>query len=78
VLRLHIDAEDLVPVIREAAAAIASLPQPLDESAERLERGRQVREMLGISEPVEELAAALRAREWLERLAEDLTRRMRD
>ena len=45
---LRIDAADLVPVIREAAALIASFPQPLDEPAERLERARPIREMLGV------------------------------
>jgi hypothetical protein len=61
-------------VPREAAAAISSFPQPLDEPAERLERGRPIREMLGVPEPTQELEAALRAREWLDRLADDLER----
>lgn len=70
--RLRVDDVDLVPVLREAAVAIQTFPQPPDESAERLERGRLIREMLGLPEPAEELAATLRAREWLQRLANDL------
>lgn len=62
-------------VLREAATAISSFPQPADEPADRLERGRPIREMLGVPEPSEELEAAIRAREWLERLADELDRR---
>src|SRR6266567_1076285 len=75
VQRLQIDAQDLVSVIREAAYSIASFPQPLDEPAERLERGRRIRAMLGLPEPTDALASTLRAREWLERLADELNRR---
>jgi hypothetical protein len=70
--RLRIDETDLVPVIREAATAIQTFPQPTNEPAEQLERGRPVRQMLGLPEPAEELEAMLRAREWLERLATEL------
>jgi hypothetical protein len=72
--RLHIDVVDLAPVIREAAVAIGSFPQPPDDPPERLERGRPIRQMLGLPEPAQELAAALRARDWLQRLADDLDR----
>jgi hypothetical protein len=70
--RLQVDDADLVPVIREAAVTIQAFPQPPDESAERLERTSPIRQMLGLPEPAEELAATLRAREWLQRLANDL------
>lgn len=71
-MRLRIDQRDAARILREAAAAIARFPQPPDESAERLEHGRPIREMLGVPEPSDELAASLRAREWVERLAKDL------
>jgi hypothetical protein len=63
-------------VLREAAAAISSFPQPPDEPAERPKRGRPIREMLGLPEPSEELEAVLRSREWLDRLADELDRRL--
>jgi hypothetical protein len=63
---LLIDEADLVSVIRDAAAAVASLPQPVDEPAERLERGRPIRELLGLPEPSTEIVRTLRARELLE------------
>lgn len=59
-------------VLREAAQAISSFPQPLEESADELERTRAIREMFGVPSASEELEASLRAREWLERLAADL------
>lgn len=71
-MRLRIDQGDAVWVLREAAVAISRFPQPPDESAERLESGRQIRAMLGVPEPSEDLTASLTAREWLERLASDL------
>ena len=70
--QLQIEQSDAVRVLRAAAEVIMVFPQPPDESADRLERGRAVRELLGVPEPAEELAASLRAREWLERLASDL------
>ena len=74
VYRLQVDIVDLVPILREAAAAVGSFPQPPDDSAESLERGRPIREMLGLPEPAERLASALRAREWLEKLADRIAR----
>lgn len=68
-LQLH---ETDVEVLREAAEAIASFPQPIDESADELERARPIREMLGVRSASEDLEASLRARDWLERLANDL------
>jgi hypothetical protein len=68
-LRLY---ETDVEVLREAAQAISSFPQPIDESADELERARPIREMLGVRSASEDLEASLRARDWLERLAHDL------
>ncbi len=70
--QLHVEQVDAVRILRAAAEVIRSFPQPPDESAERLERGRAVRELLGVPEPADDIAATLRAREWLERLATDL------
>ncbi len=70
--QLQLEKDDAVRVLREAADAITSFPQPPDDSAERLERGRPIRQMLGVPEPTEYLAASMRAREWVERLATDL------
>lgn len=61
-----------VGVVREAAAAISGFPQPLDESAEAIERAEPIRRLLDVPSAAEELQASLRAREWLERLADDL------
>lgn len=68
-LQLH---ETDVEVLREAAEAISSFPQPIDESTDELERARPIREMLGVRSASEDLEASLRARDWLERLANDL------
>lgn len=56
--------------VRAVAAAVARLPQPLDEGAYERERRRPIEEMLGVTSPEEQLSAALRAREVLERFAE--------
>lgn len=60
--------------IRAAAARIALLPQPADESAEEIERSRPVREMLGVTSAAAQLEASLRAREWLGDLADEVGR----
>ena len=65
IVRLNVNAA----TIRDAATAMSSMPQPLEETAEQTERARPIREMLGVTSAAEELAAALRAREWLEQLA---------
>lgn len=70
--QLRLDQSDAVRVLRAAADSITRFPQPPDESAERLERARPIREMLGLPEPSDDLAASLRAREWVQRLANDL------
>ncbi len=59
-------------IVREAAACIGQMPQPLNESAEEVERARPIREMLGVTSAEEQLTAALTGREWLEHLAADL------
>ena len=61
-------------VVRDAAESVARQPQPLEESAEETERARPIREMLGVTSAEDQLSAALTAREWLERLAADLSR----
>jgi hypothetical protein len=58
-------------IVRLAASAVTSLPEPLDETPEEIERARPFRETLGVRSAEEDLAATLRAREWLERLAND-------
>ena len=60
-------------VVREAAEAVARQPQPREESAEETERARPIREMLGEPSAEDRLSAALTAREWLQRLADDLS-----
>ncbi|MDP9386855.1 MAG: hypothetical protein M3Q48_02730 [Actinomycetota bacterium] len=64
--------DDPVGVLRDSAAAITAAPQPPDETAERLERAQPIRELFGLPSPGEQLAATLRAREWVQRLAEDI------
>lgn len=56
--------------IRLAADEIARMPQPVDESAEERERGEPIRQMLGVMPVEEQLVAELRAREWLQALAD--------
>jgi hypothetical protein len=59
-------------VFRAAAAAIASMPLPPVETAEESERAEPMRRLLGVQSVEDRLVAALRAREWLLRLAEEL------
>ncbi len=59
-------------VFRLAAAAITDMAQPPLESAEETERARPMREMLGVQSVEDQLTAALRGREWLLWLAEEL------
>ena len=59
------------PVFRAAAVAITEMPQPPLESADETERARPMRQMLGVQSAEDKLAAALRAREWLLRLADE-------
>ena len=58
-------------VFRAAAVAITEMPQPPLESADETERARPMRQMLGVQSAEDKLAAALRAREWLVRLADE-------
>lgn len=60
-----------VGAFRAAAAAVGEQPQPVVESAERTERGRGIREFLGVTSAETQLVAALRARELLGDLAEE-------
>lgn len=56
---------------RAAATAVTEQPQPVVESAETTERSRMIREHLGVTSAETQLAAALRARELLQDLAEE-------
>ena len=59
-------------VFRRAAAAVTAMPQPPLESAEETERARPMRTMLGVQSAEDQLSAALKGREWLVRLADEL------
>ena len=59
-------------MFRQAADVITHMPQPPLESAEETERALPMRTMKGIQSAEDRLAAALLAREWLTRLAEEL------
>lgn len=72
-VRLH---ETDTTLLRNAADSISRLPQPPDESAADLERLEKVRAMLGVPSATDKLAASLRAREWLQRLAVELDDRL--
>lgn len=56
---------------RAAAMAVSGQPQPVVESAETTERNRIIREHLDVTSAETQLAAALRARELLQDLAEE-------
>lgn len=77
-VQLRLNQADAIRVLRAAADSIASSPQPPDDSTERLERGRPIREMLGVPEPSEYLAASMQAREWVQRLATDFESGLED
>ncbi|MEO5680725.1 MAG: hypothetical protein ABIS47_13770 [Acidimicrobiales bacterium] len=59
-------------VFRAAAAAITAMALPPLESADETERARPIRQMLGVQSVEDQLTAALRGREWLLRLADEL------
>lgn len=59
-------------VFRAAATAITNMALPPLESAEDTERARPIRQMLGVQSVEDQLSAALKGREWLLRLAEEL------
>ena len=71
-LALHLHAEDVPTLLRESTEALRRFPQPLVESAEETERGRPIREMLGVTSAEDQLAATLRARELLQRMADEI------
>jgi hypothetical protein len=54
------------------ADAIARLPQPLNESADEIEKARPIREMLNVISAEDQLIASLRAREALRAFAGQL------
>ncbi len=82
VLRAHGTADP--GVVAEAAVEVARMvEQPevelgatdvADEEPLEAAEAERVRRALGVPDPLEELEAALRAREWLERFAADLAR----
>ena len=65
--KLHID--DPAEVLRAAAAAVGRLPTPMEESAGDTERQRGLRALLGVTSAEDQLAAGLRGRDMLEKLA---------
>lgn len=54
-----------------AATEVGGQPQPLVESAEKTERMRDIRTMLGVQGAQEQLLAAMNARDLLERLGRE-------
>ena len=56
----------------DAAAEVSRLPQPPSMSTTRAERYERGMKALGGVTPSDQLAAALRAREWLEQIAAEL------
>ncbi len=82
VLRAHGTADPSIAAeaAREVARMVEDPDSRLDEGGvgdeEPVEaaEAERVRRALGVPEPAEELVAALRAREWLERFAADLAR----
>lgn len=54
-----------------AAEAVSRLPQPLEESVQRSERIRPIRERLGVDSAESQLASMLAAREVMEELARE-------
>lgn len=71
-LQLHIADHEVVDVLRAVVASISKMPQPMTESAEKTERRRHVREMLGVQSAEEQLLAMMRAREVVQQLADRL------
>jgi len=58
-------------IFRDAAAHVSLLPQPIDESPDEIERASYIRELLDVPSAESQLAATLKGREWLEKLADD-------
>lgn len=67
--RLRVD--DPAQVLRAAARAVSQLPTPIEESADDTERQREVRRLLGVTPAEDQLVAALRGRDVLEKLARE-------
>jgi hypothetical protein len=59
-------------VFRAAAAAMTNIPLPPIETAEETERARPRRQLLGVQSVEDQLTSALKGREWLVQLAEEL------
>lgn len=69
--RIDADADTL----RQAAAVVRRYPTPPDEPPEKAERLEFFQKMLGASTATDDLAAQLRAIEWLQLLAAERTNR---
>lgn len=59
-------------LLLEAADAVTRQPQPPSHPVDQLEQREKIEEMLGVTSPSDQLAAALRARQWLRSMAADL------
>jgi len=57
--------------LREAADALGRVPGPADEPAGRAERTEYFQRLVGATTGTQDLGAVLRAREWLQQLADE-------
>ena len=72
ILRQMSQSQVFVPgILRAAADAIKSFPQPLDETPEEIERTKPIRDLMGVPSAEQELLHSMAARELLERMAAD-------
>lgn len=69
---------DPAAILYDAAVQIGASPQPLGEPADKFDRAQRIRDLLGLKSPAEQLGAMLKAREWVQRLADDLATRSGD
>ena len=60
-------------MLRDAAGQVDKLPQPVEDDLDDVERADAVREMLGLTSPIDQLNASLRARAWLQEWAAEGT-----
>jgi len=56
-------------IVRAASQRISQLPNPPDIDVDEFENAETVYEMFRLPTPASELTAALKAREWMDRLA---------
>jgi hypothetical protein len=62
--------EDDPAILRDAAEEVTRQPMPPSNPLHQQEKREQVEKMLGLTSVSDQLAAALRAREWLQKWAE--------